>query len=121
MDTKGNIALQGTYAGGPTISATPAASVGIFGMTTNASNIDKLNGKGMQMGGSASLGMILGGEVNVIPDQENECYYYGGTGFVGISTPSTPEAHAEWGETGTITQMNIFDAMREIYIQIMEW
>ena len=129
-DTKGNIALQGTFAGGVTINSSPTFSVGEFSMITNAPSINKLNGSGYQIGGSVSIpipqapiSICAGGEFNIIPDSKRNTNYYGVTTFTGIAPPIPSfEVHAEWGQTSSASyQFNVFDVMQNIYVKIMEW
>jgi len=129
IDTKGNVGLQCTVAGGVTSSDTPSASVGKYEMVTNAPNIDKLEGAGYQFGGSfnaplpAPISISGGGEFNVIPDEKLNKHYYGVTRFVGIAPPKkSAEGHVEWGETyPTFVDFNVFDTVDSVCVKIMEW
>ena len=130
VDTKGNVAIQGTFSGGATSNSTPTASIGNFSMVSNAPSVNELNGDGYQLGGSASVPLLpvpvsinVGRDLNIIPNIKQNSNYYGLSSFVGISPPTlSVEGHAEWGKTGsTIIQFNVFDVMQKIYIKIMEW
>lgn len=65
----------------------------------------------------------LGVELNVIPDNDQNTHYYGITSFVSVAPPTaSAEVHAEWGETRSASfQFNVYDVMKNIYINIMEW
>ena len=124
MDTKGNIALQRTLAGGIT-GGTPGISLTAYNMITNAPTIENLEGPGYQIGGSLGVpvyGVPLnaGAEVNIIPDRKSNNAYFGATGSLGFGVPGG-ELHVEWGETVTLAKLNIFDLAAEIYTRIMEW
>ena len=124
MDTKGNIALQRTLAGGIT-GGTPGISLAAYNMITNAPTIEKLEGEGYQVGGSLGVPVYYvplhaGAEVNIIPDEELNDIYFGATGSLGFGVPGG-ELHVEWGETITLAKLNIFDLVDEIYTRIMEW
>ena len=54
VDTKGNVAVQGSFSGGVT-GGTPSASVTLYQSRTNAPNINKLEGVGYQLGGSVGF------------------------------------------------------------------
>ncbi len=114
IDLKGNIALQKTIVTGIT-TTDPYATAGGFAMITNAPSVNDLVGLGYQFGGSVSipspaLTASIGGELNVLDN--NNKYYYGVTGLLGITTPGKiVEGHAEWGDTSTIISINIFDSI----------
>ncbi len=125
-DTKGNVAVQGSFGGGVT-GGTPGASITAYQNITNAPNIEKLNGPSYQIGGSAgvpihAIPLAVGGDFNIIPDSDLNKTYFGATGNIGFGTPGG-ELHIEWGETTTwsVTRFNIFDVGEKIYIKIMEW
>ena len=126
IDTKGNVALQGSFSGGVT-AGSPSISITSYRTITNAPNIKKLTGPGYQIGGSvgvpvSSVSLVAGGDFNIIPDTELNKTYYGITTNVGLGTPGY-EFHVEWGETATWgqTQFNVFDVAEGIYVKIMEW
>ena len=126
VDTKGNVALQGSFAGGVT-GGSPGASITTYQMVTNAQSIKKLEDAGYQMGGSMGIPVYgvpiaTGGDFNIIPDTELNKTYLGVTSNVGVGTPGI-EFHVEWGETATWrqTQFNVFDSAKTIYVKIMEW
>ena len=128
MDTKGNVAIQASGGGGVT-SGTPSISVSSYRSITNAPSINELNGMGYQIGGSAiipvgGVPVAVGGDFNIIPDQERNKAYYGGTLTRGLAAGSPGgEFHVEWGTTVTLpkTQFNIYDVASSVYIKIMEW
>ena len=110
IDTKGNIALQGTYGYGIT-GGTPGVSGTMVSMVTNAPGVDKLNGEGYQFGGSVGIPIygfpfVANGEINIIPDLQEGTTYYGITRGIGVGTPGY-EGHLEWTETQTMYQSNI--------------
>ena len=134
FDTKGNVAVQQTVAGGVT-TGTPGVSATLFQMNTNAPNVDKLLGQGYQVGGSIGVPvygvpLTAAGEFNIIPDVEEGGTYYGTTRAVGLGTPGE-EVHVGWektmpvrvkmGKTKIPLEFNIFDAMDDIYNNIMKW
>ena len=128
VDTSGNVAVQGTTSGGVT-TGTAGISGGIFRMATNAPSVEKLEGTGYQLGGSANIpvppapiSINAGGDFNLIYDKDENLYYYGTTQSVGVAPPiAGAEFHAEWGETYTLLQFNLFEVMDYWYIKIMEW
>ena len=127
IDTKGNVAIQASAGGGLT-GGTPSLSFSTYNSITNAPSIEKLNGEGYQLGGSAivpaGVPVAVGGDLNIIPDKENNKTYYGITLTKGVALGSPGgEVHAEWGTTTTLpkTTFNIFDVARSVYIKIMEW
>ncbi len=124
IDTKGNIAIQGSFGGGVT-GGTPSISISGYRSITNAPSINELNGMGYQIGGSATIPPVaVGGDFNIIPDLERNRTYYGVTLTGGLAAGSPGgEFHVEWGTTVTLpkTQFNIFDVARSVYIKIMEW
>ena len=123
IDTKGNVAIQGTGAGGLCTGPFGFSACG-YNMITNAPNIYKLEGPGYQVGGTMNIAgtpIVVGGEANIIPDEELGKVYGGVTGIMGFGASN--EVHVEWGETRTLkgSEFNIFDAAHGIYIKIMEW
>ena len=125
-DTKGNVAIQGSFSGGVT-GGSPGASITAYRTVTNAPNIKKLEGPGYQIGGSVGvpvygIPLAAGGDFSIIPDTELNKTYFGATTNMGLGTPGG-EFHVEWGETATWnqTQFNVFDVAKTIYIKIMEW
>ena len=126
VDTKGNVAVQGSFSGGVT-GGTPSASITVYQSRTNAPNINKLEGLGYQLGGSAGIpvgGVPLAGgaDFNIIPDSATGKNYYGTTTSFGVGIPGA-ELHVEWGNTATwnATQFNIFESIDQWCINIMEW
>lgn len=123
LDTKGNIAIQGSLNGGIT-TGTPTASITRYQTITNAPTIYKLNGSGYQIGCSVAAPVIFitaGAEGLLIPDQEYSSSYLGFTKSLGASTPGA-DFHIEWGETRTWkeSRLNVFDLLRQGYIKIMD-
>ena len=92
---------------------------------TNAPNVDKLTGPGYQIGGSyTGAPVVVGGDLNIIPDSDNNTtYYYGGTLSGGFAYGSGGEVHATIGKTFPMpkTKFNVFDVAKAAYIKIMEW
>ena len=126
IDTKGNVAIQGSVGGGVT-GGSPGASITAYQSVTNAPSIDKLEGSGYQIGGSVGVPvygvpLAAGGDFNIIPDSALNTTYLGATTNVGFGTHGG-EFHVEKGETATwnATRFNIFDVAENIYIKIMEW
>ena len=113
IDAKGNAALQWAFSGGFT-TGSPGASISVFNMNTNAPSIDHLEGMGYQIGGSAGIPvsgfpLMVGADVNLIPDSVTNEPYWGNTAYIGVGTPGV-EGHVTWGKTFTIsnTRFNIF-------------
>jgi len=110
LDTRGNIGIQGSFAGGVS-TGSPSASVGVYTMVTNAPTIYDLEGAGYQIGRSVLLPSMVpvtvGAEMNIIPNS-NGGHYYGGTVMAGLGTPIAPggEVHVEWGGTTTFISTN---------------
>ena len=126
VDTKGNVAIQGSFSGGAT-SGTPGISFTGYRTVTNASNIKKLEGPSYQIGGSVGVPIYgvpitAGGDFNIVPDNKSNKTYFGITNNVGFGTPGR-EFHIDWGETSTIkgSGFNIFTLAKIIYKKIMEW
>ena len=119
-DTKGNIGFQYSLGGGLT-AGTPGANFGIYESFSNAPSIDKLLGSGYHVGGTVAapvygVPLFVGGDLDIIPDAQNNTNYYGGTVVGGFSTPGL-EAHVEWDETSAIQLMlfNLFDEWDKFY------
>lgn len=119
IDTKGNVAIQGTFSTGLT-GGSPGAAVTSFNTITNAPNIDSLNGMSYQIG--ASGGTVIEGvpivaiaDFNLIPGQTNNDLYYGGTVGAGFGTPGI-EGHVTMSNTVTWdeTKFNVFDVAEKI-------
>ena len=126
MDTKGNVALQGSYLGGVT-AGSPSVSLTGYNTITNASSIDKLEGTAYQIGASVGVPvygvpLVGGNDFNVIPDMDMNRTYYGMTSSIGVGLPGA-EFHIEWGDTKTweATRFNVFECADAMYIKIMEW
>ncbi|MDD7635687.1 MAG: RHS repeat-associated core domain-containing protein [Clostridiales bacterium] len=126
VDTKGNVAIQGSAGGGIT-GGSPGISITAYQSMTNAPSIGKLEGPGYQIGGSVGVPvygvpLAAGGDFNIMPDSALNTAYLGVTTNVGFGTPGG-EFHVEWGETATLnaTRFNVFDVAEELYIKIMEW
>ena len=125
IDTKGNVALQGSFTGGVTTGS--GASATLYQSITNAPSIKKLEGPAYQFGGSFGfpvygVPLSAGGDFNIIPDSELNKTYFGMSTNAGFGTPGL-EFHVEWGETATwtITQFNVYEVMGDVYSMIMEW
>ena len=126
IDTKGNVAIQGTFSGGFT-GGSPGISGSIFQTLTNAPNIDKLNGMAYNLGGSVGVPVngvpiVIGGDLNALIDDDENDVYYGITTTTGLGTPGE-DFHITWGKTKTVpgTRFNIFDITESIFEKIMEW
>ncbi len=125
-DTKGNIGIQGSFSCSATYGSA-SASVGKYTMKTNAPSINKLNGLGYSVGGSAivplpaPIGLDAGADLNIIPDNIDKTMYLGYTKYAGVATP-TPggEAHIGWGNTTTFTSFNVYDAIDSLCVKINE-
>ena len=117
FDSKGNIAVQGSFTGGATTSGEISASAVVYRMLTNAPTIYHLEDLSYQVGGSVSglplFGLpigTLGAELNIIPNTEGGFYkgitWSGGVGVRitedGFAPSTGVELHAEWGNTKTL-------------------
>jgi hypothetical protein len=115
FDEDGNVAIQGGYTGGFT-TGTPAISVSVYDMVTNAPELENLTGVGYQTGGSIAIpaGVVslnTGADVNFLPDLKENNVYYGLSKNIGIGNPVVIpgiECHATWGETWELYSFNIF-------------
>ena len=117
-DKKGNIALQVTGCAG---GGTPSASAMFYRTFTNASDVDKLNGRSLQIGGSCDVfGASLGGEALIFNDSVTGEVLHGGTAMVGFGAPIPAELHGEVAYTKTLYQVNIYDLFDVFYNKIME-
>ncbi len=128
IDTKGNVAVQSSYAGG-VMTGDPSASVTLYQTITNAPSVKKLSEDNLayQVGGTAGVPvygvpLAFGGDLVVIPDTNESRTYYGGTANVGFGSPGG-EFHIEWGKTVSLqnNEYNIFDDLEKIYQVIMGW
>ena len=63
-----------------------------------------------------------GGDLEIIPDNDKDTSYFGGTVNAGIGTPGM-ELHATWSKTDTldVSKFNVFEVAKKVYISIMEW
>lgn len=125
LDTEGNIALQGTPGANLTASTgLLSGSISGYQTVTNAPSVENLTKLGYQAGGSASilhLPVVVGADVNVIPDSEKPGVYYNGiTTSAGWGTPGA-EAHVGAGYTFTLAQCNVFEHFNILYNRILEW
>ena len=128
IDTKGNMAVQGSYGAGIT-TGNPGISATSYQSVTNAPSIDKLNGFGCQVGGSCGFSagpvpVAVGGDLSFSPDSRADTTYIGWTRNVGVGTPGL-EFHVEMSNTGTEhwkwVQINIFDEIDGMCAKIKEW
>ena len=125
LDWKGNVAVQWTGSGGPTV-GTPA--LGILGYTsiTNAESVYHLEGMGTQIGGSYSIpipdtpfSVMVGGDINIMGNINNrKPDAVGVTMAAGLGIGTGGEAHIEWGETQTIFSINLFEQWGVFYNQV---
>mgnify|MGYP004468819933 CR=1 FL=1 len=126
IDTKGNVAIQGTINSGFT-GGSPGGAIMIYQSITNAPCIYSLNGMGYQFGGSfgfsaGGVPVVVGGDYNVFASDDLKKAYKGGTLGGGFGSPGG-EVHVGFGDTITIdsTSFNIYDIFNDAYIKIMEW
>ena len=105
IDTKGNIALQGSFGIGVTSSG-PSISVSSYHSMTTAPSVKELNGPSYQVGGS--VGVLIegfpayfGGDFMLTPDPDRNTGYPGQTVNGGVGTPGG-EGHLECSRTGTL-------------------
>ena len=117
FDTKGNLGVQYSFAGGVTASSSPSIALMKYETYTNAPDIYTLEADGANIGGSgggivygvplyASGDMVLVGDVNGNSDN----LYYGVNTAIGIGTPGA-EGHAEISYTGTLWSVNMHDLL----------
>ena len=126
-DTKGNVALQGSYSWGVTTNPGFGASIGPTSMITNAPDVYSLENEGGVVGGSLftkapKVGAIgFGGDLNIIPDSKYNKCYFGISSFKGIGTSEGKEFHAGLGYTTTFDSFNIYEEYERFYDLIMVW
>ena len=101
FDSERNVGIQVTPGASIMTIGSPQASLTGYVSITNAPSIDKLEGEGLSIGGSLNAIAAVGGELNVIPDYDENKKYYGTTMSFGIGTPSG-EVHIGGGETITV-------------------
>ena len=117
-DNKGNI---GVIITGCTGGGTPIASASVYQTVTTAPDIYKQRGMSTQIGGSADVcGVSVGAEYSFFKDSETNKIYHSGTVLVGIGVPIPAELHGEIGYS-YVYGFNLYDAIEDIYIIIMEW
>ncbi len=88
FDSERNVGIQATPGASIMTIGSPQASLTGYVSITNAPSIDKLEGEGLSIGGSLNAIAAVGGELNVIPDYDENKKYYGATMSFGIGTPS---------------------------------
>ena len=119
-DHNGNIGVIITTCAG---AGTPAASASVFKTVTNAPEIYDQRGLSAQVGGSGEVsGLSVGAEYSVFYDYKNEQTYQGITILEGVSAPApvSVEMHVEFAYS-FVYGFNIYDSMKLVYDQIMEW
>ena len=111
IDLKGNIAIQGSAGGG---GGSPSASASVFISSSNAPNVNKLEGETYQIGGSAGEGISVGGEYGFFSDNKTGEAYHSGTIMVGAGINGIlAEGHGEVVHTETVAQWNIVDIVMD--------
>ncbi|MBQ8497529.1 MAG: RHS repeat-associated core domain-containing protein, partial [Clostridia bacterium] len=123
FDAKGNVAIQGSVSLEVTTSSDAAVNGGVYQTITNAPDITKLEDQGSAFGTTISvpikgpLALNAGTDVNIIPDEEADTYYWGLTSVRGIGYSPKPsaEAHFSHGTTKTLVSFNIFKIWDDIY------
>ena len=124
-DTKGHIAPQITFTSGIGTGSFTDWSIGLYQTVTNAPGIDKLDGYGIQCGGSAGtvvegVPIFAGADLNIIPDGSK--VYGGATSSVGIGSPGV-DLHVQQGNTWTLGG-GYFDLsyyMDKAFYQMIGW
>ena len=125
VDTKGNIALQGSVSGGASSAGSLGCSVTKYRTVTNAPTTKKLEKEGANIGlsgggNAAGLPINIGQELNLIPDADLNKAYFGFTQSTGFGTAGF-EGHAEYSYTQTFMEFNLYDLGKLLYVKIMEW
>ncbi len=125
VDTKGNIAVQYSYAGGVT-GGSAGVSVTRYKSRTNAPDIYQLEGASQQIGGSYGVSIYgvpiyAGGDLIFMRNEKLNENYFGYSKNIGFGTFGG-EMHVEWGETQTFSgaEFNVYDLIDEFFIKIME-
>ena len=100
-DTKGHLAPQITFTSGIGTGNFTDLSFGIYQTVTNAPGVDKLDGYGIQCGGSAGtvvegVPIFAGADLNIIPDGSK--VYGGVTSSFGVGSPGV-DIHVQQGYT----------------------
>ena len=115
LDPQGNTAFQVGGSVSLTIGSAGISPNGFISIS-NAPLASKLEGEGLQIGGSIGtmlegLPVAFGGDFNVIPDYDENTTYYGGTYSVGLGGDiGLNDLHVGGSYTHTVCQFNIFDA-----------
>ena len=113
VDSKGNIAIQGSFSANLGL-GTMGASISSYETITNAPSVDYLNEYSFDIGGSFSAVVFGGSEIISIPDKDPNKMYYGITRYGGIGTPGV-EFHVGMGYTTTFFKLNIFEVISELF------
>ncbi len=118
VDGRGNVSLQVTGNVGinnPSFGVSINQSI----TATNAPETDKLTGDGMQIGGSIvpvikGIPVILGGDLNIIPDYNMNTAYHGLTLSTGVASPGW-ECHVSAGKTAELFTINIYEEAKKVF------
>ncbi|MCI8620183.1 MAG: RHS repeat-associated core domain-containing protein, partial [Oscillospiraceae bacterium] len=124
LDPQGNTAFQVGGSVSLTIGSAGISPNGFISIS-NAPLASKLEGEGLQIGGSIGtmlegLPVAFGGDFNVIPDYDENTTYYGGTYSVGLGGDiGLNDLHVGGSYTHTVCQFNIFDAADSFFDAII--
>lgn len=114
-DRKGNIGVFATVSGG---GGFPSASASLLGNSTTAPDIYGQSGLGVNIGGSGSAKLSVGGEYNILINTDKGIAYHGATvnAGIGFAIPSPVELHGEVGYT-FVKGVNVYD----LALGFLEW
>ena len=117
------MAVQYTAGVSVTTATSPGISAAAYQTITNVSEIDNLEGPAYQVGGSISNGVLIGGDLNLMPP--TDALPRGGIGITTIAGVafSGVEVHVGVGNTKTWekSKINIFDVAKDVYGKVMGW
>ena len=106
-DNKGNVGIIRTIGGG---AGTPSASIAVCGTKTNAPDIYKQKGSGVQIGGSVSYSYLSGGaEFCLFNDPDTGKPYQGLTLVLGAGISSFPVEIHEETTYSEVHGINLYD------------
>ena len=110
-DNQGNIAIQTTF-GFDGTSGGAGASGNVVTSYVHAPTVYSLEGFGYDAGGSYYAGFGGGGDILILPNPDQNTYYWGIGGQIGAGAGG--EVHAGGGETWTQWSTNVYDYLIDV-------